>query len=103
MLEGAELEVVWAKPPDKSIMRYVKSVQKLGTQALPPAPSVHQSIIAAATAQMYAANQHSGLMTPTGTSSPPSPSSGVQDPLSWIYTGYPFLDSTYASQVSQSE
>lgn len=57
-LDGAIIEVVLAKPPDRSIMRYVKNVQKMGGQVLPPAPTVHQSIVAAAT-QLYAAAANS--------------------------------------------
>uniref|UniRef100_A0A914V8T6 RRM domain-containing protein n=1 Tax=Plectus sambesii TaxID=2011161 RepID=A0A914V8T6_9BILA len=117
-LDGALIEVVLAKPPDRSIMRYVKNVQKMGGQVLPPAPTVHQSIVAAAT-QLYAAaanNGNSNAPRPTGPgigstgtgssgggSTPPSPAfppminQQPTDPLTWAYTGMPFVDPGYAA------
>lgn len=53
LLDGARVEVVWAKPADKSYMRYVKNAQKLQGTNLPHAATVHQSIIAAAN-KLYA-------------------------------------------------
>lgn len=88
-MDGAEIEVVLAKSADKSIMRYVKNVQKLGNQAaLSPSPSVHQSIVAAAS--------HSQ----NGTSSSPSPNviHPSQDPIAWAFTGLPIVTNTTRSQ-----
>jgi Q family heterogeneous nuclear ribonucleoprotein R len=57
-IDGSCIRAEWAKPPDKSLLRYVKNVQKASGSALfglgATGGSVHQNIVAAAT-QLYSA------------------------------------------------
>lgn len=96
-LDGAILEVVWAKPPDRTITRYVKSVVKMGSQGVPTAGNVHQNIVAAAS-QMFAANTAQSMTTnlhnalSPGLAPIPHGTVGVGGGYHSAYTGFPFID-----------